>query len=218
MVADATRLRSQLCAMERAEATTRILCWRSGPRPDYDWRPAPRPYCIISDRREYSGGAPMRTHRNPPLPFHADPSRPGWCRICGQPINERGGWRMSFRRPQSTRLTWHPVCTTTYFLWAQTSNYAAMVAFRQGGLCALTGEPIGPPAKEYVTNIEVDHVVPLFRVARDHADLPWCEMIRFWGLSNLQALSRAGHLQKCAEEARERSRNRTQMVAQEVLL
>lgn len=191
-------LRRRLRALERAEAITRILCWRSGPRPDYDWRPAPRPYCSMYDRREYSGGRPVRTHRDPPLPFHADRPRPGWCRVCGQPIGSQGGWRITAKRPQSTRLTWHSVCTETYFLWVKTSNYTAVIARRQDGICPITGEVI-----RYG---EVDHRVPLYRVAREHADLPWCEMIRFWGLSNLQVLSRAGHLQKCREEAVERSR------------
>lgn len=192
MKMDALHLR--LRRLLYAERVTRTLCWRSGPVDGFRW----------------DGWFPGRKwrasawHRSPPLPFHSTVHKgAGWCRVCGQPIYGAGSFR-SFAGSQSTRLTWHMICTESYFLITKPADYAAALLLHQDGLCALTGEPIGPPAKEYILDVEVDHDVPLFRVARDHADEPWYELIRFWGSGNLRALSRAAHLAKSAAEAKER--------------
>lgn len=177
-----------------AERVTRTLCWRSGSVDGFTWG-------AIPPNRTWR---PSAWHRSPPLPFHSHMHKgAGWCRICGQPIYGGGSYR-SFAGPQSGRLTWHTTCTLSYFLIMKPADYAAALLLRQGGLCAISGEPIGPPAKEYILDVEVDHNIPLFRVARDHRDEPWYELIRFWGSGNLQAISRSAHLAKCADEARER--------------
>lgn len=207
-------IRARLAAIEKAERVTLMLAQRSGEVADYEWRPAPRPYCSLYDRREYSGGRPTRTHRDPPLPFHARRSVPGTCRVCGQPIYGGGGWRET-AGPVSTRLTWHTNCTTTYFVMTKAADYTAPLILRQGMRCAVSGEPIPLP---YPAGIEVDHEIPLFRVARDRADLPWFHMIAFWMTWNLRALTRAAHLAKCADEARERASFRMAVPDQASLL
>lgn len=185
------RLRSLLYA----ECVTRTLCWRSGTVGDFKWG-------AIPPARTWR---PSAWHRSPPLPFHSTIHKgAGWCRVCGQPIYGAGSYR-SFAGPQSTRLTWHTICTTSYFLMKKPSDYAALLLLRQDGLCAITKEEIGPPAKEYISGVEVDHDIPLFRVAREHAAEPWYELIRFWGSGNLKIVSSAAHLAKCAQEARERA-------------
>jgi hypothetical protein len=37
---------------------------------------------------------------------------------------------------------------------------------------------------------EVDHRVPLFRVWREHRDLAWRLLLRYWGVPNLQVINR----------------------------
>ena len=51
---------------------------------------------------------------------------------------------------------------------------------------------------------EVDHKLPLFKLWREHRDMPWPRLLGFWGLPNLQVINRDAHAQKCAEEARSR--------------
>jgi hypothetical protein len=50
----------------------------------------------------------------------------------------------------------------------------------------------------------VDHRVPLFRVWSEHRDVPWPQLLDYWGLPNLQAINRDVHVAKCAAEARDR--------------
>lgn len=191
-------LQARLRYMQYAERVTRILCRRSGVVDEFTWD-------------GYGLGRTWRAsawHRSPPLPFHSTVHKgAGWCRVCGQPIYGGGSFR-SFAGPQSKRLTWHTLCTTTYFLMTKPSNYANVLLVRQAGLCWISGEPLGPPAKEYLLEADVDHDVPLFRVARDHAAEPWYELIRFWGFGNLRAVTRAAHLTKSALEAAERRASR----------
>lgn len=146
------------------------------------------------DRCRLSGPveiATFKTPRKPPLPFHQMESQAGRCRVCGQPT---GG-----------KFTWDPKCVTTYTLWTKPATYSLPLVVRQAGLCAITDVPIGPPAQEYVRDVEIDHEFPLYRVKRDMADQPWFGLLRFWGSSNIRAITRAAHLAKCAEEARERA-------------
>lgn len=132
--------------------------------------------------------------RRPPLPFWERASEPSRCRVCGQPILTPGG--------KPSRLTWHSDCTSAYFLWMTPGNYANLLIHRQGGVCAITGEAVS------VMGCEVDHAVPIYRVRRDHRTEPWFELLRFWSLGNLRALSRNAHLNKSAIEAAERAGRR----------
>lgn len=142
--------------------------------------------------------------RRPPLPFYDGDSEPGRCRICGQPTG--------------SRVTWDPKCVTTYTLWTKPGTYALPLAVGQDGLCAITREPIGPPAREYLIDFEIDHEIPIYRVRRDFADRPWFDLLRYWGLSNLRGITRAAHVAKSAVEARERAGRRSVVPAQEIML
>lgn len=202
-------LRRRLNYLLYAERVTRILARRSGPVAGYRWR-APNP--------AWNDPTRLTSHRAPPLPFHSFVHRgAGTCRVCGQPIYGGGSFR-SFAGPVSKRLTWHSVCTATYFLMTKPTDQSEALILRQGGRCAITAEPIGPPAREWCSAVDIDHEVPLFRVARLHADEPWFELIRFWMTGNLRAITPAAHKAKGADEARERARYRAPIPDQEALL
>jgi hypothetical protein len=133
--------------------------------------------------------------RTPPLPFHSFVHDKAKCRVCGQPTKGR--------------LTWHHQCVTAYLMWTKPADYAGTISFRQGGLCAITRIPIGPPARTYISQVEIDHETPIYRVRREMADRPWFELLPFWGLANLRAITVEAHKTKSATEARERAAHRT---------
>lgn len=188
-------LRTRLDHLQRAERVTRVLCRRSGLVDGFEW----------GSMRPGRAWRPSAWHRSPPLPFHSFLHRgAGTCRVCGQPIYGGGSYRSS-AGPVAKRLTWHTVCTVSYFLMTKPSDQAAALVFRQDGLCAITREPLGPPAAAYITSVDVDHEVPLFRVRDHHAAEPWYELIRFWGSGNLRAITGEAHRNKSATEARERA-------------
>lgn len=206
---------ARLRYMLYAERVTRILCRRSGAVPGYSWRAPP-----ASARGE--AATYLRSHRVPPLPFHQVVHKGfGSCRVCGQPVYGAGGRPSgagtfrSFAGPVSIRLTWHNVCLSTYFLMTKPSDYAELLIERQDQVCAISGARIRLPYNP--NEVDVDHAVPLFRVARDHAGEPWYELIRFWGFGNLRAVTHAAHLRKCADEARERSGLRDRSGAEAML-
>jgi len=47
------------------------------------------------------------------------------------------------------------------------------------------------------------------QVSRRHRDLPWPDLLAFWGTPNLQVINRRAHVEKCAAEAADRARSRT---------
>jgi hypothetical protein len=209
------KAQANLKAIQAAERATLRLCRLSGVVDGFEWLPDPRPYSSLDDRRTYT---PSRhSHRTPPLPFHRAASRPGWCRVCGQPIYA-GGLTKKSDGAQSTRLTWHSVCTTTYFVMTKPSDYVLPLVVRQKGLCAISREPLGPPALDYIVGADVDHEVPLFRVARDHAGVAWFDLIKFWMTPNLRAITPAAHQAKNAAEAKKRSMNRKPAIGQGAML
>jgi hypothetical protein len=201
------KLRQRLQDLRDCQRITMELCRRSGVVEGFEWRiPVTRYY-----RGERIPTGKLSSHRDPPLPFWRGKSRQGYCRVCGQPIYGRNRSHQPHLRgligPRELgKNTWHRACVETYMLMMKPNDYAQYLVMAQDGLCTITGDPIGPPAADYIGHVEVDHDVPLFRVAREHGNEPWFELIRFWGLSNLRAVSRAGHVLKCAEEARERSK------------
>lgn len=67
------------------------------------------------------------------------------------------------------------------------------------------GKPDPNGHRHLVRGIQVDHVVPLWRVRVDAQQHRWPDVLRFWGPRNLQTLSSAGHQQKTAQEARDRA-------------
>lgn len=161
---------AQLAGLVKAEAGTLERCALSGLIEGWTW---------------------AAKSRRPPLPFWERKVEPGNCRLCGQPIFTPRGDR--------ARVTWHPDCVTTYWVWMTPGNYANLLIHRQGGVCAVTGEPVK------VLDCEVDHEIPIYRVRRDHREEPWFELLRFWSLGNLRAISRRAHVEKSAREAAERA-------------
>ena len=69
---------------------------------------------------------------------------------------------------------------------------------RQRHRCATSG-------KRLLRTAEVDHALPLYRVWREHRARPWPELLAYWGTPNLQVVNRAVHVDKCRDEAAERS-------------
>jgi hypothetical protein len=51
--------------------------------------------------------------------------------------------------------------------------------------------------------------VPLYRVWSEHRDAPCADLLNYWGLPNLQIINRDAHMQKSADEARDRSIKRS---------
>jgi hypothetical protein len=178
------RERQRLNQLRYAETVCRVLCRRSG---------------LVEGWRWQAKG------RRPPLPFWERKPIAGSCRICGQPIYGGGSFR-KFAGPQSKRITWHNACTTAYFLWIKPSDYAGAIVWRQNGLCALSGEPVGLPAREYLSDVEVDHEIPIYQIRRDRSNEPWFDLLRFLGLGNLRAITIAAHKSKSIREAAERAR------------
>lgn len=213
------QLAARLERVIKAEKTTMMLCRRSGLVEGYQWmrtgtywdsRPIPE------ERMQSARSA----HRSPPLPFHSFKRLgPGHCRVCGQPIYGAGDYRKAAvsKHKRDSLRTWHDVCTTTYFLMTKPNDFLGVIALRQKGLCAITREPIAPPAREYVSQADVDHEVPLYRVARDYRDEPWFKLLRFWTLPNLRAITNAAHKAKNAAEAQERA-GRPRGTGQEAML
>lgn len=167
---DEAQRAEQLAMLVKAERSTLERCRLSGSQEGWSW---------------------SAKGRRPPLPFWERATEPGRCRVCGQPIMTTGG--------KLSRITWHPDCTTTYFIWMTPGNYANLLIHRQGGVCAVTGEPLK------VLDCQVDHDVPIYRVRRDHREEPWFELLRFWSLGNLRAIHYREHLTKSAHEAAERA-------------
>jgi hypothetical protein len=50
-------------------------------------------------------------------------------------------------------------------------------------------------------------------VYKEHRDLPWPQLLSYWGLPNLQLINREAHVAKCAAEAGYRSQKRADTVA-----
>ena len=95
------------------------------------------------------------------------------------------------------RAEWHAACVTAWKLWTAPSEFFTPLAKLQNRRCAASGQRV-------LKTAEVDHRTPLFRVWRDHRDLPWPELLAFWGAPNLQVINRRAHVEKCGEEASER--------------
>lgn len=214
------QLAARLENIVKAEKTTMMLCRRTGLVEGYQWMRTASYWNnepIPADRIR----AARASHRSPPLPFHSFKHLgPGHCRVCGQPIYGAGDYRKTAvsKHKRDSLRTWHDVCTTTYFVMTKPNDFLGVIALRQQGLCAISGHPVGPPAREYIGHADVDHEVPLFRVARDHADEPWFDLLRFWTLSNLRAITKEAHISKNAAEAKERAGYRVKPGNQGALL
>jgi hypothetical protein len=181
----------------RADRLARGLAARSGAPEGWTWR---------TGAKGEEGMA--STFRAPPAPYRekAHNRGPGHCCVCGQPVF-RLGWHRDLwaeGRPNKN-ATWHSACVTAWKLWTVPGEFVKPLKAGQQRRCIVTG-------KRLMRTAEVDHRLPLYRVWRDHRDLPWPQLLRFWGVQNLQVINRPAHVDKCAEEAGERARAR---VAQE---
>ena len=104
----------------------------------------------------------------------------GYCCVCGQPVY-RLGWHVDLwdtgpnpKRP-GTRPAWSPGISG-----ARRATRCACSGALQERRCRESG-------KRLLKTAEVDHRMPLFQVWQEHRDLPWPQLLGFWGLPNLQA-------------------------------
>lgn len=173
----------------RADRLARALAARSGPPPGWRWT------------GEGSGPAGFRT---PPTPFREKLHRrgPGHCCICGQPVY-RLGWHADLWGADSPNRNagWHSACVVAWKFWTAPSDFAPALKRLQNRRCPATG-------KRLLRSAEVDHRVPLHRVWHECREIPWPDLLRFWGVPNLQVIDRAAHAEKTAAEAGERARRR----------
>jgi hypothetical protein len=174
----------------RADRLARALAARSGPPAGWSWT-------LDVDRRD---GLP--THfRRPPAPYReaAFSRGHGTCCVCGQPVF-RYGWHrdLGLEGRPSRRATWHQACAVAWKLWTAPHLHARALKRLQGFRCAVTGRRLPAAA-------EVDHRVPLFSVWRDRRLEPWPALLGYWGVPNLQVITRGAHLIKCAAEAGDRA-------------
>lgn len=175
----------------RADRLARALARRSGAPEGWLWH-------IDPDR---TGGVPD-TFRMPPLPYREERFAGSGCRVCGRPVF-RYGWHRDFwgdGRP-NPRAHWHAACVSAWRFWNAPSEQDRLLKRIQRHRCAATGHRLPRDA-------EVDHRIPLFRVWRDHREMPWPDLLGFWGLPNLQVITPIAHRRKCAAEARERAAHR----------
>ncbi len=188
---------TQGCLRDNDAWATAWKAWR-----DAGCQPASEPDYLLF-------GIPMWS-RCPPLPplwmlyGNKRENHPGnCCPVCRCSTYQGGDWRASAGKPRWNK-TWHAPCLHAHLVWTRTPDYARVIAEQQGGVCALSGESIMRDG-HLRGQVEVDHLVPLWRVRHDAAQYRWPDVLRFWGLGNLQALSAAGHRIKTAREAAERA-------------
>ena len=175
----------------RADALARALARRSGTPPGWTWR-------LSSEEGDGLG----RSFRVPPAPFRepAFSRGAGACRICGQPVYRFGWHEDPWGDGPSRRTAWHACCVSAWKLWIAPSDHARLLRRIAGRRCPAGGGRL-------LRSAEVDHAVPLHRVWREHRDMPWPELLGFWGRPNLRTINREAHVLKSSAEARERARD-----------
>jgi hypothetical protein len=174
----------------RADKLARALAARSGAPPGWRWD-------IDAERADERAAS----FRLPPTPYREPryARGPGFCCICGQPVY-RFGWHVDlWDRGANRNAAWHAACVVAWDLWTGPSDYAALLRRLQRRRCTETGGRLWKAA-------QIDHRVPLFRVWREHRELPWPILLGFWGITNLQVINRDAHVVKCAAEAGSRRR------------
>ena len=172
----------------RADRLARALAAQSGAPSTWTWR-------LGNNGRT---GSPT-TFRTPPAPYResAYAKGPGFCCVCGQPVF-RFGWHIDlWETGPNKNAVWHCACVIAWQFWNAPSSQVRLLRRLQARRCGETGGRLWKSA-------EVDHRVPLFRVWSEHRDAPWSELLRYWGLPNLQVINRDVHVAKSATEARGR--------------
>lgn len=173
----------------RADRLARALAARSGAPDGWRWQLGGDP----------ESGLPA-SFRAPPAPYRekAHAKGPGFCCVCGQPVY-RFGWHADLWDAGANKnATWHSACVTAWQFWNAPSAQAKLLRKLQGRRCRETN-------RRLLKTSEVDHQVPLFQVWKQHRELPWPQLLGYWGLPNLQVINREVHAAKCADEARGRS-------------
>jgi hypothetical protein len=184
----------------RADRLARALAVRSGAPDGWHWQ--------LGDKKS---GRPL-TFRMPPAPYRERlfSRGPGWCCVCGQPVY-RFGWHADlWEQGPNKNAAWHTACVVAWQLWTGPANWVRPLKRLQRHKCAATGRRLLRPA-------EVDHRIPLFQVWREHREMPWPSLLQFWGMPNLQVINRAVHVEKCADEAASRARERIEAEANQAI-
>lgn len=137
--------------------------------------------------------------RLPPQPFRCEAAEPGRCVVCGQPVY-RLGWHEDLwgAGAPNGRAVWHACCVAAWRVWLAPQDARKLIARVQRHRCGLTGTRL-------LRGAEVDHRVALHEVWRDRRDLPFAELLGFWGAANLQVVNAPAHAAKSAGEARARA-------------
>lgn len=181
----------------RADRLTRALAAKSGAPAGWTW--------------QIAGGAKSKlpkSFRFPPAPYRERKFArgPGYCCVCGQPVY-RLGWHIDLWDGGPNRnAAWHAACVISWNFWSAPSDQVRLLKRLQERRCPESG-------KRLLLSAEVDHRMPLFRVWQEHRDLPWPELLGFWGVPNLQVINRDAHVAKCAAEAGYRSQTRVERAA-----
>lgn len=119
--------------------------------------------------------------------------------------------------------SWHRRCVRVYKAGFFRINAVRWLLRRQRGVCAtctrvigerdMRGEFEGRARWLELETVQIDHVVPLWRVALMPEER---RTIRWWLTGNMQALCRACHAEKTKREAAERARERSAQRSLEV--
>ncbi|HVI28996.1 hypothetical protein [Hansschlegelia sp.] len=178
----------------RADRLARALAAMSGAPADWRW--------TLADARATG-------LRVPPLPYRLpkQEAQPGRCVVCGQPVFRLGWHRDRWSAGVvNQRAAWHACCVVAWKLWNAPSEQRRLLARVQRHRCAISD-------KRLLRTAEVDHRVPLYEVWRDRRDLPWPELLGYWGAPNLQVVNRVVHTAKSVAETQERARRRRDVPA-----
>ena len=141
--------------------------------------------------------------RNPPQPYlrHGPPYKMIGCPMCGGK-RYRLGWHNDWDGSgECNKGYWHKSCAAAHGMMQNPIDYWRFFHARQGGVCSLSGEPLG----ESRENIEIDHFVPLYQVYRDYREYDISDLLVFWGPENLRAVTKSAHKIKSKHEAAERA-------------
>jgi hypothetical protein len=188
----------------RADRLARALAAKSGAPAGWTWRLAGSDGSDLSKGALPKGNLP-KSFRFPPAPYRERRfSRgPGFCCVCGQPVY-RLGWHVDLWGAGANRnAAWHAACVIAWNFWSAPSDHLRLLRRLQERRCRESG-------KRLLKSAEVDHRVPLFRVWSEHGELPWPQLLGFWGAPNLQVINRDVHVAKCAAEAGYRSQARAE--------
>jgi hypothetical protein len=177
----------------RADRLARVLAEKSGAPDGWTWR--------LHEKR---GDGLAASFRSPPAPYRekAFTRGPGHCCVCGQTVY-RFGWHADlWARGPNKNAEWHTACVVAWRLWNAPSDHGKLLRRLQVRRCVTSGARLWKTA-------EVDHRVPLFQVWSERRDLPWPQLLNFWGFPNLQMINRDAHVAKCADEAKYRGQARS---------